>query len=230
MGAPTKRHRCCLHYLFIAVVLLLSNGMLLQPPPGVTEDVIAFDRAVWTLVVEVVTMPWDTQVIILAVIADVVARCLCFLCNELFFTCRLPASQPSQDDEAKKDQLKVWHELAFTGAWVCATGAIVAPFLTVLTCAVSPQPRASAVARVFIVSLWLSHWVYPLCSAAFTTMVLAMASRSGTFDGLLSACPGIMDFLSVGVQTPEFLAWRVQRICTELITMRRVYHQETGGM
>jgi len=176
-------------------------------------------------------MPWDVQAIILAVIADVVARCLCFLCKVLFFTCRLPTSQPPLGTpEAKKDQLRVWHEMAITGAWVCATGAIVSPALTVLVCAVSPQPRASAVARVFIVSLWLSHLVYPLCSAALTTIALATASRSGIFDGLLSACPGIMDFLSVGVQTPQFLAWRVQRICLELDTMRRVYHQETSGV
>jgi len=186
---------------------------------------------VWTLVAEVVTMPWDSQAVILVLFADVVARFLCFLCKVLFFTCRLPTSQPPLDnDEARKDQLKVWHELAITGVWVCATGAIVAPAITVLMCAVSPQPRASSVARVFVMSLCLSHWVYPLCSAVFTTAALTIASQSGVIDGLLSACPGIMDFLSVGVQTPQFLAWRVQRICSELDTMRRVYHQETSGM
>jgi len=44
-------------------------------------------------------------------------------------------------------------------------------------------------------------------------------------DGILSLFPGIWDFFSVGVVTPEFLAWRAHRIVQEEQVLRRIHRE-----
>lgn len=147
-----------------------------------------------------------------------------FAVNRLFFGFRVPANQePWPSDEARREQLRFWHELAVVGKWICYATALISGGLGLSLCALLPQPRACGVVRALLLILLWTHIVYPLGKAIVRTVVLWRARRGKSMDGLLNVCPGIMDFADVGAQHPEFLAWRVQKIVAEEELLRRVY-------
>jgi len=228
IATPSKRHRCYLNGLFLIMTLLGCTVMLAFEAP-VREDIDAAGRATWTLLAEVFTMPWQIATLPVAAIADVLARAIRGGCYRVFFACNISMARPLlSSDGARKEQLHYWHELAQMGFVVCCVCIAVGLAGALALCAVMPQPRTAAVLRAYLVALWLSHLLYPLCSAFFAGTVLLLARSGPMFDGLLSAFPGIMDFLSVGVKTPEFLAWRTQRIVSELEMLRQVYNDRPG--
>uniref|UniRef100_A0A7S1S8D0 WW domain-containing protein n=1 Tax=Alexandrium catenella TaxID=2925 RepID=A0A7S1S8D0_ALECA len=222
-GKPTKKHRAYIYGLFIYTMLLACTLMAFFQAP-VSEDLTATMRATWTLFMEVLTMPFQAQILLVAVVADVIARFGRYLCYELFFSCSVPTTKaPLRTMTGRREQMRYWHELAEMGTWVCIIGMLLCMAGTVALCSLMPQPRAASVARAFAVAIWLSHLLYPLVEASIVTCILRTACTSGSVDGLLTVFPGIMGFVDVGVKTPEFLAWRVQRIVNEEEMLGQVY-------
>jgi len=215
LGKPTKKHRAYLYGSFMYLMMLSCTLMAFFEAP-VSEDITANLRATWTLLLELCTMPFQAEILLVAIIADIFARVGRHVGDSLFFCCSMPSSKPPLASmSARREQMRYWHELAEMGKWVCIVGMLLCLCGTVALCSLMPQPRAASVARAFFVSMWLSHLLYPLCEASIMTLILTSARSGGAMDGLLTTFPGIMDFLCVGVRSPEFLSWRVQRIVSE---------------
>jgi hypothetical protein len=216
IAKPSKYHRFLLHMLFVSTVLVGSSFMFLYKPSGIEEERQAVDMAVWMLAGEIFTMPWHMGTIQAVVLADIIGRFVKYCCRRVFFSYTLPANiPPSSTSEARKETLRYWHDLAETGKWVCIAGSFILVTATLALATLNPQLRAAAAARAFLIEQLWAHIVLPLLSATMVTLILCQARRKPTFDGFLSVFTGTMDFLTVGVQTPEFLAWRAQRIVSE---------------
>jgi len=114
------------------------------------------------------------------------------------------------------------------GQWLCAAGNVVGICGSLMLCAVSPQPRAIGVVRSFLLVCAFVYLLWPLVKASARTYVLMSARNTRGFDGLLNVYAGIMDFDHVGVMTPEFLAWRTNKIVQEEDLLRRVYEAADG--
>lgn len=223
VGKPTKKHRAYIHGLFISAVLLASNLMAIYEAP-VREDVTASMRSTLTILVELVTMPFQLEILWVAPVADLLGRIVKHCCHQAFFTCSMHSAKPPfLSEPAKREQMRYWHEMAELGKWVCMVGMLLNLTGTLAICSLLPQPRAASVARAFFVAVWLSHLLLPLLEATLVTVVLSTARTSGAVDGFLTVFPGTMDFLAVGVKTPEFLSWRVQRMVSEQELLAQVY-------
>lgn len=203
---------------------------MLIPKAQVSEEVDALKRAPWDLLQELFTMPWAAEVFIVAVFADLLARCVRYTCSSMFYSYSVvPGIPPASSAEARKEQMRYWHELSEMGKWVSIIGSLMLYCGTIGLCALCPQPRAAGVVRSFCMALALSHVIVPLLTALACTIILAGSRVTGSFDGLLSVAPGIMDFLDVGVKTTEFLAWRVQRVISEEEMLRQVYNDRPNA-
>lgn len=218
-----KRCRCLMDIFTVSVVLLCSMIALVEQAP-VDEEVHAVDRAPWTLLSEVFSPPWENKTFIFAGVAAVLGRWVRLATRSVFFAYEVPMFRPPpQALAARREQMRYWHDLAETGKWVCLIGAILCCGASLALCALSPQPRASMAFRIFFVAITVTHAVGPLVSASVCAFILTQARTSAMFDPLLSVIPGIMDFMSVGVVTPEFFAWRCQRIVSEEEMMAEVH-------
>lgn len=213
VAAPSKMHRFLLEALQMSAALMACCIMLLGDA-GVEEAREAMDKPVWYLLSEIFSLPWQGQTLAVVVLADLLGRITRLACAGLFFSCKLPSEVPGNAN-LRREQLKYWHDLAETGKWICITGTTILVAGTVALCSLQPQVRAAAVARTYLIDQLWFHLLFPILSAGSCTVVLCTTRVSGYCDGLLSVFPAIMDFEFVGVQTPEFLTWRVQRIISE---------------
>lgn len=122
-----------------------------------------------------------------------------------------------------------WHRLADMGKFACLAAILMCVAGGLTFCSTSPQPRAAGVVRVFGL-LWVwSHLLWPTLQAAARTFVLTSARKGAGMDGLLNVYSGLMSFPTVGVQTPEFLSWRIQKITQEEELLRLVYEAADGA-
>jgi hypothetical protein len=219
IGKPSMYHRFLLHMLFVATSLLSCCFMFIPQSPSGTaaEEREAMDQAVWKLAGEILTTPLNGAVpFFVAIVAGAIGRVVKYACARVFFSYRLsPNVPPSSTAEARKETLRYWHDLAETGKWVCIAGTFILVAASLALAALHPQLRAAAVARAFLIEQLLAHIILPIFSALIVTIILCQARRGPQFDGLLSVFPDLLDFVSVGVQSPEFLAWRTQRIISE---------------
>jgi len=222
---PTKAQRCLLHFFTLSTMLLVCLFLLLSEAPD-SEEVTASGRAVWTLIVDVFTMGSQLEVLWVAASAVTVADLLAWVCRQIFFSFKVNLGrEPPQYAEARNIQMKFWHDLARLGSAVCWLAVIIFVGASLGLCAVSPQPRATSVLRAFLVAVMWHELVAPLLKGAFTTLVLAVSRRSSTFDGVLSAFPSIMNFVHVGINDPETLGLRLERICKEDDLLRKVHRE-----
>lgn len=231
LAKPTKKQRCLLYFVYGAITLLGCCCMAFLEAP-VDEEVEALDRAVWTLVGEVFTMPWLSHTLWVVVFADLAGRVVHEFFLRVFFSYTVPSNRPPTfGNEGRLAHLRYWHELAECGKMVCILIILLATAGTIAACAVMPQPRAAYVARCWLILEIWSLLLLPLTKAILTTLVLSMARGSGLFDGLLTIFPDVMDFLTVGVRTPEFLEWRIERMVEEAEVLRRVHREppDIGG-
>jgi len=225
---PTKRHRCLLHIFYLAV-LFLGSCMMLSFAAPIDEEVTALDRSTWYLFGEFFTMPFQPESLGVMLVAGLASAFLRKIVLWIFFGYRISGDQPPLSTmEARREQLKFWHELSEMGRWVAIVGIVVSVGVSLTLCSNLPQPRSVGAIRVFLIVCAWSHLVYPLIKAAVRTFILCSARSSSTFDGLLNVYPGLMDFAHVGVQTPEFLSWRTQKIVAEEDLLRRIYEVADG--
>lgn len=196
----------------------------------VNEQRTALNTAVWTLFGELFTMPLQWQVFMVAGIADIIAHLTRYWCAKLFFDYQMSSMHPpSRMLDQQREQMRYWHELAEMGKWVCWLSVAVFLAGTLALCALVPQPRAAGVVRACFFAFVWEVFVAPMLTAIVVTFVLVMARRSSLFDGLLTLQPRLINFIDVGVQTPEFLAWRIQRIVSEHVLLRQVYAPGTNN-
>jgi len=242
---PSKSHRCIVSILYVSVLTLMSSIMLFFPAP-IDEQIEATKTPVWDLLAQLLTLPFggETSIpgapssklphmmvtLLVTCLAVVAAHCVKTVHKRLFFSFKLALDQPPPATiEDKREQLRFWHDLAEMGKWVGICIVAIIYGLVLLLCAVQPQPRAAYAVRVFLVAWVWAILVWPLIKATFFAYVLTSARKGRKFDGLLSAFPGIMDFVDVGVKTPEFLTWRIQKIVHEEDLMRKVYNVVRQG-
>jgi hypothetical protein len=228
---PTKFQRCTLHLLFLAVALLGSTLMLTFEVVD-KEDVTALDVPFWTLIGQVFSLPFDGNALWVALFADLIARVVERLCGRVFFGYSLARNKrPPMTEDARIGQLILWHQMADFGKWVCGIGTVICVAGAVVLCSQFPQPRAANVVRALLLGMLWAYVMHPFLKGLFATMVLDVARQSPVFDGLLTMFPDIMDFAATGVHTPQFLAWRVEKIVSEMELMRRLHKEppEIGG-
>jgi hypothetical protein len=231
LGRPSKYQRCTSHLLFVAVALLGSTLMLAFEAP-VNEQVFALDIPFWELILQVFSMPLDSNIFWVAILADLVARQVQILCDRVFFSYSLPKSRrPPMTENDRVMQLMLWHQMADFGKWVCTTGIFVCVGGAATLCAIFPQPRSASVVRAFFLGTLWAYIIHPVLKGFLAMFVLDVARAYPVFDAVLTVFPGTMDFLATGVKTPQFLSWRVEKIVSELELMRRVHKEmpEIGG-
>jgi len=231
LGRPTKFQRCTLHLLFIGVALLGSTLMLAFKAP-VNEEITALDVPFWDLCGQVFTMPFNVNTLWVAILADLLARWVENLCARVFFGYDLPKNKrPPMSEQDRIAQLMLWHQMADFGKWVCILGTTICIAGAVTLCAQFPQPRSASVVRSLLLGVLWAYLIHPMLKGLVATVILDVARSSGVFDGLLTVMPDIMDFLATGVHTPQFLAWRVEKIVSEMELMRRLHKEppEIGG-
>jgi len=224
IGKPTKFQRCILQLLRVSILMLGSCVMLSFETAN--EEITAINRPIWELFEELFGQESNPTVFVTAVVMDIISGLIAKLCASVFFGFSLPKNRrPPMSPDQRKAQLLLWHSLADFGRFVCIMGIVLAVLATAALCSMFPQPRAVQVVRSFFLSLFFAYFVVPVSIATVATLILDVARAGPMFDGLLTLFPGIMDFVSVGVQTPAFLAWRVERIVNEMELMRRVHHE-----
>merc|ERR1719240_1539713 len=121
--------------------------------------------------------------------------------------------------------MKYWHDLSETGATVCMAWAFFCSAATVVLCSLYPQPRPARVMQCLLLCFVWQLFVLPLIRSVSQTVILSVSRASSQMDGILTLFPSIMEFISVGVQTPEFLAWRAHRIVQEEQVLRRIHRE-----
>lgn len=223
VARPSKTHRTIMHIFRVLVTLMAACGIVASEAP-VNEEIEATGRATWVLVEEAFTMPLTMQTVTFALIghvAGVVAQS-CILM--IFYAYTIPYNvPPTTSVEARKFQLKYWHELAEMGKWTCLVGCAVCFCGTISACMLMPQPRAACVFQAFWLAVILGHWLVPTIKGLMIAYVLIASRRQTAFDGVLTVLPGLMDFQSLGVKTTEFMVWRHQRIVAEEELLIQVY-------
>eukprot|EP00930_Biecheleria_cincta_P043965 TRINITY_DN30166_c0_g2_i1.p1 TRINITY_DN30166_c0_g2~~TRINITY_DN30166_c0_g2_i1.p1 ORF type:complete len:4212 (-),score=769.14 TRINITY_DN30166_c0_g2_i1:57-12692(-) len=220
---PPKTHRVVMH-IFRVVLTMLGATACLSEPATVNEQIDATSRATWSLFEEAISMPLTGNTVLFALVGHFAGVLVLALIRRIFYAYQIPYNaQPTTSTEARRYQLRYWHELAEMGKWTCLVGMFMGIIAVSSLCVLMPQPRAGAVFQAFWLALFLGHWVLPLMVGIGSAIVLITARKQATFDGLLTVFPNFMDFSYIGVKTTEFLSWRAQRIIAEEELLLQVY-------
>jgi len=223
VSRPTKFHRTLLH-IFRVIASLVGACIMVVFPAPVDEEVEATNTATWDLLVQALTLPITGNTLMCAFLGILFSSLVKRVVLRLFYRYSIPYNQrPTTSVEARRYQLRYWHELAEMGKWTCIVGSVLGFGGAVSMCMLSPQPRSAAAFQAFWFSLMGTHWLLPLLRGFLYTMVLTTARGKATFDGWLTVFPGILNFEYVGVKTTEFLVWRAQRIAAEEELLLQVY-------
>jgi len=220
---PTKFHRTLLH-IFRVIASLVGACIAVTFEAPVNEEVEATSTATWDLFIQALTMPITGNTILCAFLGMLFSSIVKRLVLRLFYRYAIPYNQrPTTSVEARRYQLRYWHELAEMGKWTCIIGSLLGFGSSLAMCMLSPQPRAAVVFQAFWFSLIGTHWLVPLLRGGANATLLMSARSQATFDGWLTVWPGFMDFEHVGVKTTEFMVWRAQRIVAEEELLLQVY-------
>merc|ERR1719265_2548884 len=186
---PTKAQRYSLYLVHVYCSFLICTILLYIPGPAGSDDVDAIRTHIGDLFSHLVTVPLDGTVIIFAILADLGSRAIRMQLKSGFFKFRLRPRQLMMDHEGQMAQMRYWHDLAITGSAVCVA-CFGLSWLVILTlCSIFPQPRVNRATQAFLVSLIWSHVVLPIIAASFTTLMLVMARKRPTVDGLPTLIP-----------------------------------------
>eukprot|EP00931_Biecheleriopsis_adriatica_P049453 TRINITY_DN28608_c0_g2_i1.p1 TRINITY_DN28608_c0_g2~~TRINITY_DN28608_c0_g2_i1.p1 ORF type:complete len:4151 (-),score=822.11 TRINITY_DN28608_c0_g2_i1:49-11319(-) len=220
---PSKTHRTILH-IFSVIVTLLGSAICVAFEAPVDENVEATSRATWDLLAEALTMPVTGNTLLCSAIGLLSGFLVKKLILRIFYGYRIPYNlRPTTSPEARKYQLRYWHELAEMGKWTCLIGSFMAYFGALSMCMLTPQPRSGCVFQAFWIALLIGHYGWPILKGTACTIILTTARTSGSFDGWLTVWPNLMDFGRVGVKTTEFMVWRAQRMIAEEELLLQVY-------
>lgn len=223
VARPTKFHRTLLH-IFRVIASLLGACIIVTFEAPVNEEVEATNTATWDLFVQAFTMPVTGNTILCASIGILFSSLVKRTIMRLFYRYAIPYNQrPTTSVEARRFQLRYWHELAEMGKWTCIIGSFLGFSAVVSMCMLTPQPRAAAAFQAFWFSLMATHWVFPLLRGGLCALILTVARTKATFDGWLTVWPGLMNFEYVGIKTTEFMVWRAQRIAAEEELLLQVF-------
>lgn len=218
-------HRCLLHLLFESLLLIASTPAIMMEAP-VSEVLEASDVPAWTLLIDLFASSWDVLPFMVAGFAAGVAHIVRWAIKKGFFAYEISNSRLVTTRSGQQETMMYFHELAEMGKYVCIVVMALSSLGTVALCALLPQPRACIVIRSYVIAVFYTHVGLPLVSAIACTFILCMARAGPTFDLLLTANPDIMDFVTVGVENPDFLRWRVERVVTEQEQLQLVYSGE----
>lgn len=224
---PTKTHRGLMFLLHQSTLIFVITLVLLQIKlDGVNENVDAARRGFFTLWAEVGVIPWDDPLIyVIALVADFAGQSLKTCCRIVFYNYRLQIHQSLTEEDVRKVQMIYWHSLAETGGTVCTAWSVFCCIATFLLCCFYPQPRPARVLQSVLMGFIWSLLLWPFFRGLASMIVLDTARKNAKMDGILSLFPGIWNFNTVGVVTPEFLAWRVHRIVQEEQVLRRIHRE-----
>jgi hypothetical protein len=225
IARPAKTHRCVMHLLFDSTMLMASTfSLFVESPDG--ENIEATEVAVWTLFSNLLSTSWNVLPFMNAAIAVGCAYVLWFVVKYCFFAYKIGQDRVVLTPKGQETNMTLAHMLAESGKWLCIFGTFLFTMGTVALCALLPQPRACIVVRSYLLAIIYSHICLPIVEAIVVTVILSMARSGPVFDPLLTAYPSIMDFVSVGVEHPDFLRWRVERIVTEQEQLQLIYSAE----
>jgi len=220
---PTKFHRTLLH-IFRVIASLVGACIAVEFEAPVNEEVEATSTATWDLFIQAITMPITGNTILCAFLGMLFSSIVKRLVLRLFYRYAIPYNQrPTTSVEARKYQLRYWHELAEMGKWTCIIGSFLGFGSALAMCMLAPQPRAGVVFQAFWFALIGTHWLLPLLRGGANALLLISARSQATFDGWLTVWPAFMNFEYVGVKTTEFMVWRAQRIVAEEELLLQVY-------
>ncbi|CAE7672781.1 unnamed protein product [Symbiodinium pilosum] len=153
VARPTKFHRTLLH-IFSVIASLLGACIIVTFPAPVDEEVEATNTATWDLFMQALTMPITGNTILCACIGSLFHAIVKPAILRLFYRYAIPYNtRPTTSVEARRFQLRYWHELAEMGKWTCIIGSILGFGAVVSMCMLTPQPRAAAAFQAFWFSL-----------------------------------------------------------------------------
>jgi len=220
---PPKMHRVIMH-IFRVVLTMLGATACLSAPAPVDEEIDATSRATWSLFEEAIGMPITGNTILFAFVGHFSGVLVPLVIRRIFYAYKIPYNQqPTTSTEARRYQLRYWHELAEMGKWTCLVGIFMGICAVSSLCVLMPQPRAGVVFQAFWLAIFIGHWLLPITVGTISGIILTTARNQATFDGLLTVFPNLMDFSYIGQKTTEFLSWRAQRIVAEEELLLQVY-------
>eukprot|EP00746_Dinoflagellata_sp_MGD_P072751 gnl/MRDRNA2_/MRDRNA2_29512_c0_seq1.p1 gnl/MRDRNA2_/MRDRNA2_29512_c0~~gnl/MRDRNA2_/MRDRNA2_29512_c0_seq1.p1 ORF type:complete len:2188 (+),score=385.03 gnl/MRDRNA2_/MRDRNA2_29512_c0_seq1:314-6565(+) len=232
---PTKTHRSLMFLLHQSTMVFVIALVLLQFKLegwcnvgwcNEKEQVDAARRGFFTLWKEVGEIPWeDEKIYVAAVVAEFTGQILKSCTRKVFYNYKLQVHQSLTEGDVRKVQMAYWHSLAETGGTVCTAWSVFCCIATFVLCCLYPQPRPARVLQSVLMGFGFSLIAWPALRGAGSTLVLHISRKNGKMDGILSLFPGIWEFSTVGVLTPEFLAWRAHRIVQEEQVLRRIHRE-----
>jgi hypothetical protein len=224
---PTKTHRSLMFLLHQSTMLFLIALILLQIKlEGVNEEVDAARRTFPALFEEVGVISWvDPMIYVAAIVGEFTGQIFKWCIRQIFYNYKLQVHQSLTEGDVRKVQMAYWHALAETGGTVCTAWSVFCCIATFVLCCLYPQPRPARVLQSVLMCLAFSHIAWPGLRALGSTFVLTISRKNNKMDGILSLFPGLWEFSTVGVNTPEFLAWRAHRIVQEEQVLRRIHRE-----
>lgn len=144
----------------------------------------------------------------------------------MFYSCPLELREFQLNEDERLQKLKYWHKMTITGSQFLVLFRIVLWAYILFISMWFPQPRSSYVIFCFLCFCLWFHFLRPFFVALWYTSILTKATNSSSMDGWFSWYTGIMDFLYTGVETAEFLTWRMHRIAKEELVMKQVHISE----
>merc|ERR1719453_92167 len=106
--------------------------------------------------------------------------------RQVFYNYKLQVHQSLTEDDVRKVQMAYWHSLAETGGTVCTAWSVFCSIATFVLCCLYPQPRPARVLQSVLMCFMFSLIACPGLRAGWCTLVLHLARKNGSMDGILS--------------------------------------------
>jgi len=199
----TRRAMSFVLRLSAALLIAISLASATSWEPQVKDEVAAAQRSVSDLFAELS----DAFSVPVVVPLGICSRVGAFLLAGI-----LSVPGPLKPDQAGQHEWMRWWRSSRSQMWRNCLG-IVAGFIvytvgSIVLAAMSPQPRSTVAAAIFISFLSIDGVLLPVLSALIEAWVLRRASRrdSTCYDGILQRCPELLEFSHAQVQR-----WRSRR-------------------
>lgn len=199
----TRRAMSFVLRLSAALLIAISLASATSWGPQVKDEVAAAQRSVSDLFAELS----DAFSVPVVVPLGICSRVGAFLLAGV-----LSVPGPLKPDQAGQHEWIRWWRSSRSQMWRNCLG-IVAGFIvytvgSIVLAAMSPQPRSTVAAAIFISFLSIDGVLLPVLSALIEAWVLRRASRrdSTCYDSILQRCPELLDFSHAQVER-----WRSRR-------------------
>lgn len=197
--------------------------------PG--EIVPALERSLPDILQDLGSNPPELALLVVVAIAsEHVARLVMAYCAERYHDKSLTPErlEAMKHDHVKGVYMREEHSRGNKLYFYFLIGTGLSILFALIVSSLRPQKRCAVVVQGLLMTLLYGYYLLPFLAMLVVGTVLLVSTKSGVTDGLLSAFPSLLDFAHVGVETPEFLAWRLVQMEREEEILEHLY--EEGGL